>query len=172
MCRCVCADVYVREKERKKVWENVCITDDGQNRLSRKWNSFTGFSAFDRPFVYHSRWMTVRIWKDRLLRVQRSHIRVYVNSATSVAQLLSMKPWVSIFFFYSPKRIDRGLFQLVRMTSNSVQSAVPTSMLCMQRSLPSAPHWWFICRVNRKTKPFDSLTAEKTQMQSRTSENI
>lgn len=118
--------------EREKKFERICvsITDDGQNRLSRKWNSFTGFSVFDRPFVYRSRWMAVWIWKDRLLRAQRSHIRVYVNSATSVAQLLSMKPWISIFFFYPPKRIDRSLILLVQMTSNSVQSAVYGRRCC------------------------------------------
>lgn len=91
--------VCVWEKERECERMYVSITDDGQNQLSRKWNSFTGFSVFDRSFVYRSRWMAVWIWKDRLLRAQRSHIRVYVNSATSVAQLLYLWSREFLFFF-------------------------------------------------------------------------
>lgn len=35
------------------------------------------------------------------------------------------------------------------------------SVLCMQRSLRPVLHWWFICRVNRKTKPLDGITAKE-----------
>jgi len=134
------------------------ITNGGRNPLSRKWNSFSGFSVFDRPFVYHS--------LNGSLDLEGSITptsNVSMLTVISVIQLLSTKPWISISSVFPNISIERPL------SAHSSDEFLPSnrqyswSVLCMQRSLRSVPRWWFICRVNRKTKPLDSLTAKERE---------
>jgi len=136
---------------------------DGRNPLSRKWNSFTGFSAFDSPFVYYS--------LNGSLDLEGSITPHSTFISESICQLPSLSfnyyPWSREFLFLSfsqssisierplPARSSDEFLPSNRQYGWSVD-AVHAKIVTV-----GTARWWFICRVNRKTKPLDSLTAKE-----------
>jgi len=97
-----------RERETKREYEkermSKPITNGGRNPLSRKWNSFSGFSVFDRPFVYHS--MNGSLDLEGSITPTSN---VSMSTVISVIQLLSTKPWISISSVLPNISIERPL---------------------------------------------------------------
>lgn len=79
----------------------------------------------------------------------------------SVIQVLSAKPWISISFVLPNVSIERPFSACSSGELLPSNRQYGWSVLCMQRSLQPVPRWWFICRVNRKTKPLNILTAKE-----------
>lgn len=158
-----------REREHKKERMSKPTTNDARRPeavkpLSRKWKSFTGFSVFDRPFVYHS----LNGSSDLEGSITpRSYTWVYVNCHLCRSAIIHEA--VNFYFFRSPKRIDReDSFRSFEWRVSAIQSAVRLVGAVHAKVVTvGTARWWFICRVNRKTKPLDGFIAERTRTRER-----